>query len=81
MKTRASKIITISLPPQLYRRAMRTAKAKGMTRSELFREALRRFEVEDQEWRALFEYGRKKAAAASIRTEKDVERLIDESRS
>ena len=30
-----------------------------------------------QEWQVLFDYGRRKAKAAGIRTEEDVERLID----
>ena len=77
---RNSKVVTISLPPALYARALKTARANGMTRSELLREALRRYEVEHQEWQALLAYGRRKAKAASIRTEADVERLIDAAR-
>ena len=77
---RNSRVVTISLPPRLFARIMKTAHAKGMTRSELVREALRRYEAEDQEWQALFDYGRRKAQGAGIRTEEDVERLIDASR-
>ena len=36
--------------------------------------------LEKWEWQALFSYGRRKAQAAGIRTEEDVERLIDASR-
>ena len=77
---RNSKVLAISLPPRLLERIVKTAKAKGMTRSELVREALRRYETEEQEWQALFDYGGRKARMAGIRTEKDVERLIDASR-
>lgn len=77
---RNSRVVTISLPPTLLVRVLKTAKAKGMTRSELVREALRHYEREDQEWQALLAYGRRKAQAASIRTEADVERLIDATR-
>ena len=77
---RNSKVLTISLPPRVFERIMKTAKSKGMTRSELVREALRRYETEEQEWQALFDYGRRKAQAAGIRTEEDVERLIEASR-
>lgn len=81
MRTRRiSRTTTISLPPTLYGEALKLAKAKAMTKSELFREALRRYQRDEQEWRALAEYGRRKAAAANIRSEEDVERLIDESR-
>ena len=77
---RTSQVVAISLPPKLVERIMKTAKAKGMTRSELIREALRRYELEEREWQTLLAYGRRKAQAASIRTEEDVERLIDEAR-
>ena len=74
---RHSRVLTVSLPPTLLRRVLNTAKAKGMTRSAVVREALRRYELEEDEWRVLLAYGRRKAQAASIRTEADVERLID----
>ena len=51
-----------------------------MTRSELFREALRRYRRDEQEWQDLLDYGRRKAEAAGIGSEEDVERLVDESR-
>ena len=77
---RVSRTTTISLPPKLYRDTVRMAKEHGMTRSELFREALRRFRKEEQEWQDLAAYGRRKAQEAGIKTEEDVERVIDESR-
>ena len=77
---RISKTTTISLPPGLYREALKMAKAKGMTKSELFREALRRYQREELEWQDLLAYGRRRAQEAGIRTEQDVERLIDEAR-
>ncbi|HAH08270.1 MAG TPA: CopG family transcriptional regulator [Elusimicrobia bacterium] len=81
MKTkRVSKTTTISLPPGLYQEAMELARAKGMTRSELFREALRRYQRDEQEWQDLLAYGRRKAKLAGIRSEADVERLVDAGR-
>lgn len=77
---RVSKTTTISLPPRLFREALGLAKAKRMTKSELFREAFRRYQREEQTWNALLEYGRRHAQHARIRTETDVERIIDESR-
>ena len=78
--TRVSRTTTISLPPGLYRQALRLARANGMTQSELFRESLRRYWREEQAWQALLAYGRRKAKVAGIRTEADVERLIDAAR-
>ena len=43
---RTSKTTTISLPPKVYSEMDRLAKVKGMTRSELLRNALRRYQKE-----------------------------------
>ena len=77
---RVSKTTTISLPPRLFREALSMAQVKGMTTSELFREAFRRYQREERTWRALRLYGRRQAEKAGIRTAADVERLIDASR-
>lgn len=47
---------------------------KGQVKNPKFKKAY------DKEWQDLLKYGRRKAKAAGIRTEKDVERLIDEGR-
>jgi CopG family transcriptional regulator/antitoxin EndoAI len=51
---------------------------EGRTKSELLREALRRYMLA-REWRSLGRYGHQKAEELGI-TPDDVERLIDESR-
>ena len=40
---RTTKIVSLSIPPELLRQAERVAKEEGRTKSELFREALRRY--------------------------------------
>jgi len=75
------RVTTISLPESLYRNTVKLARAKGMNTSELIRDALRVYERLDRDSEELQEYGRRKAAAAGIRTEEDVERLMDEIRS
>lgn len=77
---RRRKTTTISLPPQTFRQVGRMAKANGMTISELFREAFRRYQREEETWQALWAYGRRKAKATGIGSERDVERLIDAAR-
>ncbi len=44
---RTSSLVTISLPPALVAQSQKIAKKNHMTRSELFRSALRRF-IEEQ---------------------------------
>ncbi|PYN71497.1 MAG: hypothetical protein DMD97_27320 [Candidatus Rokuibacteriota bacterium] len=53
---RTTRVLSFSLPPDLVREAERIAKQEGRTKSELFREALRRY-VEERRWRALQRYG------------------------
>ncbi len=70
--------MSLSLPPKLLREAERLARREGRTRSELLREALRRY-VADSRWRELREFGRSQARKLRI-DEADVEQLIAEYR-
>ena len=74
--------VTISIPPQLANEYDRLARATAKNRSQLFREmfALYRQSQEEEVFRALQRYGRRKAREGGIRTERDVERLVFEGR-
>jgi metal-responsive CopG/Arc/MetJ family transcriptional regulator len=78
--SRTSRTTTISLPPKLYGVAVAMARSRGMTKSELFRDALRTYQRQDGGWRELVVYGEKRAMASGIRNEADVERIINEAR-
>jgi len=54
------------------------AKAEKRTRSEFFREAIRRY-IEEKKWERIYRYGRMKAQEQGL-GEADVERLVDEYR-
>lgn len=75
---RTSKILPISLPPEMLEDVERLAKKERRTKSELVREALRRY-IEDREWEAVRAYGSARARALGV-TEADVDRLIHEHR-
>ncbi len=75
---RTSKILPISLPPEMLEDVEQLAKKERRTKSELVREALRRY-IEDREWEAVRAYGSARARALGI-TEADVDRLIHEHR-
>jgi len=47
---------------------------------KLFREAFRSYQREEQEWGELVAYGETKAREAGVRTDDDVERIVDEVR-
>jgi CopG family transcriptional regulator/antitoxin EndoAI len=78
MMSRTSKTITFSLPPEMAAQVEEIMKEEGRTRSELLREALRRY-ILAREWRSLARYGQRRADELRILPE-DLERLIDESR-
>ncbi|MBM4294348.1 MAG: ribbon-helix-helix protein, CopG family [Deltaproteobacteria bacterium] len=76
---RTTKLVSISILPELLAEAEKLAKEENRTRSELIREALRRY-ISERRWQKLTQYARLKAAEAGIETEEDVLRLIDEYR-
>jgi CopG family transcriptional regulator/antitoxin EndoAI len=75
---RTTRILSLSIPPELLRQAERVAKEEGRTKSELFREALRRY-LEERRWRALQRYGQTQMRRLGL-TETDIERAVEESR-
>lgn len=74
--------VTISIPPQLANEYDRLARGTAKNRSQLFREmfALYRQSQDEEVFRALQRYGRRKARERGILTERDVERLVFEDR-
>ena len=57
---RTTKTITISIPPGMESQIEELMRLEGRTRSELLREALRRY-VRDREWREVLQYAQAKA--------------------
>jgi CopG family transcriptional regulator/antitoxin EndoAI len=72
---RVTKTITLSLPPEMVDKIEELMKEEGRTRSELLREALRRY-AEEQEWKKIYRYGETKARQKGI-TEDQIEDIID----
>ena len=72
---RKTKTITISVPPEMMTQIDELMRLEGRTRSELLREALRRY-MQDREWRELLRYGQRKAREAGI-TEDDIEDIVE----
>jgi len=76
---RLTKLISFSIMPDFLREVEKVAKEENRTKSELIREALRRY-MEDREWEKLTRYARIKSAATGIKTEEDIQRVVDEFR-
>lgn len=75
---RATKPITISIMPEMLEQVNRIAKEESRSRSELLREAVRRY-IAEKELTRLNLYGQTKAREQGIKAE-DVGRLIREYR-
>ena len=71
---RTTKNISITIAPKMLKEAEKVAGEEGRTKSELFREALRRYLWEAQ-YRSLQKYGRRQAKRLGIKPS-DVNRLI-----
>jgi metal-responsive CopG/Arc/MetJ family transcriptional regulator len=76
---RISVQMTVSLPPDLYRRAMQVAKHEFRSKSELVREALRMYVSGKQVYQARNRLSRN-LHARRLETLADIERLVDEGR-
>lgn len=75
---RTTKTLTLSLPPEMARQVEELTREEGRTKSELFREALRRY-IEERNWTRLYRYGEAKSRAKGI-TEDKVEDIVDSHR-
>ena len=75
---RTTTTFTISLPPEMAEKVQEFMEKEDRTRSELFREALRRY-FEEQEWKELIKYGQMKARERGI-SEDQVEDIVDAGR-
>jgi metal-responsive CopG/Arc/MetJ family transcriptional regulator len=73
-----AKLLSVSIPDELMREAEAMAQARGTTKSELVRDALRR-QVELEQLRELQRYGRWQAEERAIGPD-DAEALVDELR-
>jgi CopG family transcriptional regulator/antitoxin EndoAI len=66
--------------PDFLREVEKAAKEENRTKSELIREALRRY-LDDREWEKLTRYARLKSAETGIKTEEEIQRVVDDFRS
>ena len=75
---RATKLVTISVLPELLHKIDEIAREESRTRSELWREVMRRY-VAERELKRLQGYGDKQAQKVGLK-EKEVQGLVDEHR-
>jgi len=76
---RTTKPITVSLPTDLLRETQRVAKEETRSRSEVIRDALRQY-LASRRWQRLRQWGAETAERLGLKTEADLQRLLDEVR-
>jgi CopG family transcriptional regulator/antitoxin EndoAI len=78
-KMRTTKVMTLSLPPEMVKEVEEISKEENRTKSELFREALRRY-INDKRWLQIRQWGLRTTREFGISVEEEVDMLIHEAR-
>ena len=76
--TKSTKIVTLSLPPEIVTKVEQLMKEEGRTEGELLEEALRQYIASGERWRRIRQWGRETAGKYGIKDERDVERIREE---
>ena len=74
MNMRTTKVLNVSMPPEMYEEVTRVAREEQRTKSELIREAFRQYQF-NRRWRLLRRWGDETAALMGIESDEDIERL------
>jgi len=77
---RRSKIVNMSLPPELLLQVEEMARQRGVSKSHILREALKDYIASERRWERIRRWGEESARRLRIRDEEDVDRLIHEFR-
>lgn len=76
---RSTKILNVSLSDKLYKDIESMAAQESRTKSDLIREAFRQY-VSNKRWARIRLWGDETARRMRIRDEKDIEKILHESR-
>lgn len=77
---RNSKLVTISLPPNIAEELNEFAKKEAMTKSELARLALRRYLKLEKGWALIQKWGKESAKKFGLEKEKEVDKIVEQFR-
>ena len=77
MQTRT---LNIALPKELVKKVDEVARREYRNRSELIREAIRRYMKDLDDWERIFEYGKNVGKKMGIKSEEDVNKIVHEYR-
>lgn len=78
---RKSEVLTLSLSPRFSEEIKKMMKKENLTRSELIRDALRSYLKERERWREIRKWGEMTKKRFKIKGEKEIEEMINQTRS
>jgi CopG family transcriptional regulator/antitoxin EndoAI len=72
MPNRSTKVLNVSVPPEMYDAVEQIAREESRTKSELIREAFRQYQF-NRRWQMLRDWGEATASRLRIQSDEDVE--------
>jgi len=73
--SRKSRILNISMPPEMYESVETVAREENRTKSELMREAFRHYQFA-RRWRIIRRWGEETANQLNIQTDEELEQFL-----
>ena len=77
---RSTRIVNLSLPPEVFEEVERMAREENTSRSEVLREALRQYTRNQKLWRRIYRWGEESAGELGIGSDAEVDELIHQFR-
>lgn len=80
---RKSKVLSISVPPEIARELDNMARTEDKSRSEIFKDMFKTYKesIAERDWKELFSFGKETAKSFKIKDEEELFRILDEERS
>ena len=81
--SRKTKVLSLSVPPEMARELDNMARTEEKSRSELFKDMFKTYKesLAEKEWRELFSFGKETAKKFKIKDEEELFKILDEERS
>ena len=81
--SRKSKVLSLSVPPEMARELDNMARTEEKSRSELFKDMFKTYKesLAEREWRELFSFGKETAKRFKIKDEEELFKILDKERS
>jgi len=81
--SRKSKVLSLSVPPEIAQELDNMVKTENKNRSELFKDMFRTYKesLAEREWRELYSFGKETAKRFGIKDEEELFKILNEERS